>query len=76
MLHNLQKYPDFLSSIKIDDIIIKWVKCAKYLGLTLDTHLNWQEHIKDINISLTKIGNYFKIIKHQMHECNKLLMIL
>ncbi len=48
-------------------------KCAKYLGLTLDEHLNWQEHIKDINISLTKIGNFFKIIKHQILESNKLL---
>ncbi len=67
------KVPDFLSSIKID-IIIKWANCAKYLGLTLDEHLNWQEHIKDINISLTKIGNSLKIIKHQIQESNKLLL--
>ncbi len=31
------------------------------------------EHIKDINISLTKIGNSFKIIKRQIRESNKLL---
>ncbi len=43
--------------------------------LTLDEHLDWQEHIKDINISLTKIGNSFKIIKHQIPESNKLVFI-
>ncbi len=35
--------------------------------------MNWQEHIKDINLSLTKIGNSFKIIKHQIPESDKLL---
>ncbi len=30
------------SQIQFDDIIIKQVKCAKYLGLTLGEHLNWK----------------------------------
>ncbi len=51
----------------------KMIKSAKYVGLTLDEHLNWQEHIKDINISLTKMDNSFKIIKHQIPESSKLL---
>ncbi len=50
-----KKVTDCLLSIKFDDIIIKRVKSAKYLGLTLD------EHEKGITISFTKIGNSFKI---------------
>jgi hypothetical protein len=65
--------PDNLASIKIGDITIKKVQAAKYLGVTLDENLNWNEHISNLNSSLIKLTNSFKIIKHQIPECNKLM---
>jgi exonuclease III len=68
-----KQIPDTLTNIKIKDIIIPRVKSAKYLGVTLDENLNWQDHISDLNTTLTKIGNSFKIVKHQIPEHTKLL---
>jgi hypothetical protein len=70
---NSKKNPDFLSNLKIDDITINRVKSAKHLGVTLDENLNWHDHISEINSSLVKISNSFKIIQHQIPTKNKIL---
>ncbi len=47
----------------IDNKIITKVPSAKYLGVILDEDLTWEEHIENLNKSLTKTRNSFKIIK-------------
>ena len=68
-----KRIPDYMTSIKVDDIIIKRVRSAKYLGVILDENLNWHDHISDICSALIKISNSFKIIRCQIPECNKML---
>ncbi len=58
-----KKIPDYLNNIKIDNNIITKVPSAKYLGVIPDEDLTWEEHIENLNKSLTKTGNSFKIIK-------------
>ena len=55
--------PGCLNSIKIDNGVINRVKELKYLGIILDDELNWEAHINELNKSLTKTINVFKIIK-------------
>ena len=66
--------PKILNNISIDATTIKKVNSKNYLGVTLDENLNWQKHIKDIEESLIKISNSFKIIKHKVPNENKLLL--
>ena len=65
------KIPNFLDNLTIENYTIPRVPSAKYLGVILDENLNWEEHIEHLNKSLTKTGNSFKIIKHQVHPENK-----
>ena len=45
-----QPYP-FLE-LKIGDTVIKQVKHAKFLGVTIDENLNWEQHTKDLKRKL------------------------
>jgi len=63
--------PDTLNNIKLTGAQISRVPSAKYLGITLDENLSWEEHITNINKSLIKTSNSFKIIKRRVHEENK-----
>jgi len=69
-----KKIPEFLNNIKIDKVLIQKVPSAKYLGVILDENLNWEEHIDNLNKSLIKTSNSFKIIKKKIHENNKLIL--
>ena len=44
--------PDPFLELKINNIVIKKVKHAKFLGVTLDENLNWEQHIKDLKRKL------------------------
>ncbi len=63
--------PEYLNNIKVDTIIIKRVKSAKYLGVILDENLNWENHIGEMNKSIIKTENSFKIIKHKVPDSTK-----
>ena len=45
-----QPYP-FLE-LKIDDVVIKQVKFAKFLGVTIDENLSWDQHVKSLKRKL------------------------
>ena len=62
---------DQLNNIKVGNSIIKRVKSATYLGVTLDENLSWSGHINKLCNSLTKIGNAFKVIKYRIPDKNK-----
>ena len=66
--------PEILNSVSFKHGIIHRVKSTKYLGVILDEKLNWEEHINSVITSLRKISSSFKIIKHQVHKSNKLLL--
>ena len=66
-----RKIPDFLNSIHIDNVLIKKVPSAKYLGVILDENLSWEEHVENLNKCIIKTANSFKIIKNHVHQENK-----
>ena len=63
-----------LNSITFENFTIKKVVSKSYLGVTLDENLNWKVHIKELEKSLIKLSNSFKIIKHKIPDENKLLL--
>ncbi len=69
-----QKIPEHLNNIQINNNIIPKVSSAKYLGVILDENLNWEEHIENLNKSLIKTGNSFKIIKNKVKTENKAVL--
>ncbi len=42
-----KKIPEFLNNLKINNVNIARVKSAKYLGVTLDENLNWEELVRE-----------------------------
>ena len=69
-----KKIPGYLNSVQIENAIVKKVPSAKYLGVILDENLDWKEHIANINKSLIKTSNSFKIIKHQVPKLDKIIV--
>ena len=63
--------PNYLNSIKINSEVINRVQSAKFLGIILDEKLKWDEHIKQLLETLTKITNAFEIIKHYVPSNKK-----
>ncbi len=67
-----QKIPEILNNISIDNITIKRVRSTKYLGVTLDENLSWNEHTEILSKTLMKIANSFKLIKNHVPTKNKM----
>ena len=68
------KLPESLQSIEYEGVIIKHADSTKYLGITLDKNLNWEEHIKALNTKLSKTIQALKIIKSKVQNKNKLML--
>ncbi len=66
-----KKIPELLNNVKINNVNIARVKSAKYLGVTLDENLNWEEHVRETNKAIIKTANAFKIVKHQVPQTSK-----
>ena len=61
-------------NIKIDNMPLVKKDHVKFLGLTIDKHLTWNQHVNNISISIAKgIGILYKV-KHYLLE-HSLLMI-
>ena len=66
--------PEMLNNISFGNVTITKVHDKNYLGVTLDENLNWHMHIKELEKTLIKISNSFKIIKHKVPDKNKLML--
>ena len=42
---------------------IKWVNTGKYLGITMDKNLTWEEHIKNLHVKLRKLNYIFYYLR-------------
>ena len=51
-------------NIVIDDIPLDIKECVKFLGITIDRHLSWRQHVNNVSSSIAKgIGILYKL-KH------------
>ncbi len=67
----LKTVPGYLNNIRLGDMMIKRVHHAKYLGLTLDESLSFQEHIDELSKQLNKLANSYKIVRYRVERDNK-----
>ena len=68
------KLPESLQSIIFEGVTIKHADSTKYLGITLDKNLNWEEHIKELNIKLSKTVQAMKIIRNKVSKKSKQML--
>lgn len=54
IFHPYQKQLNTNLNIKINNAVIGEVSSIKYLGVTLDKHLNWKDHIKQVASKLRR----------------------
>ena len=67
LFHTFNKpIPQQLKEIKTEFMTIMRVKSFKYLGLTLDETLNWNEHVNELCKSLIKYFGIFNHIKYKI----------
>ncbi len=61
----------FIASIqKIGNVNVGQVSCVKYLGVEFDDNLNWNAHIKSVNV-IVKYAGSFEIIKATCQRLTK-----
>ena len=54
LFHTVQKHITDCFSLKLNNKQISKKKCIKYLGVLIDSHLNWKEHILNLSKKLSK----------------------
>ena len=59
---------------KINNIIIEKVNEFNFLGLTLDTHLNWKKHSEHISNRCTRIIRILNRLKQELHLKIKIML--
>ena len=53
-------------SLKIDNIHIGKVEEFNFLGLTLDSNLNWKRHIEKVSNTCSKVVGILNRLKHEL----------
>ena len=67
-----QQKPAELKRIRFENTEIKQSTSCKFLGLTLDDKLNFNEHIENLTNQLVKIGTAFKLIRNHLENKDKI----
>ena len=62
------------TSIKVDSTEIRSVREVKFLGVWLDSQLNWSSHIEKLIIKISRNSNLIKYNKNTMPRSTKLLV--
>ena len=52
--NNKQTFINFLQIIVIDNIPLDIKECVKFLGITIDRHLSWSQHVNNVSSSIAK----------------------
>ena len=63
--------PAYLNNLKIGTKKLERVHSVKYLGVTIDDKLTWNDHCNCLIQDLVKLSNSFKIIKNFISDKNK-----
>ena len=50
-----KKIPNDIPKVHVNDIEIKRVPSAKYIGLTIDEKLSWHEHVTEVEKTMIKM---------------------
>ena len=67
LFHTINKpIPRNLDKISVESMTTKRVNSFKYLGLTLDEALHWNDHVNELCKSLVKYFGIFNHIKNKM----------
>jgi len=62
------------NGVKINDKIIKQVQSAKFLGVYIDQHLSWSEHISQVKTKISKNCGVLNKLKHFLPQSTLLLI--
>ena len=60
--------PDSNLCLKINNVVIKQVNEARFLGVTLDENLNWKSHIHKLSKKLSCSAGILNLIKYSIPE--------
>ena len=60
--------PDSNLCLKINNVVIKQVNEARFLGVTLDENLNWKSHIHKLSKKLSCSAGILNLIKDSIPE--------
>ena len=55
--------------VSINGMNIKRVYVTKFLGVHIDSHLNWGEHINHIKSKISKNVSIMRRVKHLLVDC-------
>ena len=65
IFHSKWKKIDYKSlSIKLNDVILHPDTHIKHLGMIIDNHLLWDNHIYDLSIKLSRVNGIFAKLRH------------
>ena len=60
--------PDSNLCLKINNVVIKQVNEARFLGVTFDENLNWKSHIQKLSKKLSCSAGILNLIKDSIPE--------
>lgn len=68
--HNYQNYGNMHLNLNINDAVIGQCEKTKFLGLTIDKHLNWKTHCSDIVAKLNSVSYCIRSLRRVLPEEN------
>ena len=63
-------YPDPRRHLKINDSAIPWVHEYPYLGIIIDKHLTFQQHVSALHSRISKRLNFMRALSARHHGAN------
>ena len=75
LFHTVQKHITDPFSLKPNNKQINQKKCIKYLGVLIDSHLNWKEHILNLSKKLSKSIGIICKLRHFVGNIQTLIKL-
>ena len=78
-----QKKIEYTVKLQINNKIIEERKCIKYLGIFIDCHLNWKEHVHELSKEIARGIGILSKLRHfvsqailvQVYYCSQQLWL-